>query len=102
VQQQQLLQAQPQQQLRSNMAPVINGWSSLVTTANVVFSWSHQLLPTGAASMSVPWGYGSAVTQARATFTRSVASAEYSFSGTLQVSPQQCCQPVQAAAVMVY
>jgi hypothetical protein len=85
-QQQQLqLQAQPQQQLRSNMAPIIHGWSSLVTTANVVFSWSHQLLPTGATSMSVPWGYGSAVTQARAAFTRNVASAEYSFSGNLQV-----------------
>jgi hypothetical protein len=83
--QQQLLQAQPQQQLRSNMLPIIHGWSNLVTTANVVFTWSHQLFSIGAASMSVPWGYGSAVTQARAAFTRSVASAQYSFSGNLQV-----------------
>jgi TolA-binding protein len=85
VAQQLSLQAQPQQQLRSNMLPIINGWSNLVTTANVVFSWSHQLLPIGATSLSVPWGYGSAVTQARATFSRSVASAQYSFSGSLQV-----------------
>ncbi|KAF6252008.1 hypothetical protein COO60DRAFT_567159 [Scenedesmus sp. NREL 46B-D3] len=86
VVQQQLLQVQPQQQQRSNMAPLINGWSNLVTTANVVYTWSHQLVPIGPTSMSVPWGFGSAVTQARGTFLRSVASAQYSFSGNLQVT----------------
>lgn len=82
------------QQQKSTMAPVVNGWSNLRTTCNTIFTWGHQLFPLASSSLQMPWGWGSAIAHARATFTRSVASAQYYMSGTLQVTNPDAVNPM--------
>lgn len=52
---------------------------------SLTFAWTQSITPITATAVTIPWGGGADV-QARATFTRTVTSAAFAASFTLQIS----------------
>lgn len=59
--------------------------SAIRTQTGLTFAWTQNCQPVGASSITVPWGGGGTV-PAKCSFTRTVASAQFTLSMSLQLT----------------